>query len=76
MTSDSPPSVFVPCTRPRRELMSPITSPWYADGTRTVSSETGSSTTTPALDIASLKPTEAAVRNAISEESTLWYLPS
>ena len=68
--------MLVPWTRPRRELMSPITSPWYEDGTRTVSSETGSSTTTPAFARASLKPTEAAVRNAISDESTLWYFPS
>ena len=42
----------------------------------TVSSDTGSSTTTPAASIASLKPCDAAVLNAISLESTEWYLPS
>ena len=42
----------------------------------TRSSETGSSTTTPALPIASLKPSEPAILKLISEESTGWYLPS
>ena len=39
------PAASVPCTRPRRALRSPITSPWYASGTVTSSSETGSSRT-------------------------------
>ena len=42
----------------------------------TRSSETGSSTTTPALAMASLNPSEPAILKLISEESTGWYLPS
>ena len=53
-----------------------MTSPWKAPGTVTVSWEMGSSTTTPAAANASLKPSDAAVLNAMSLESTEWYLPS
>jgi len=41
--------------------MSPITSPWLADGTVTRTNDTGSSTTTPAAASASLKPTDPAL---------------
>ena len=42
----------------------------------TVIIDTGSRTTGDALARASLSPSDAAVRNAISDESTEWYLPS
>ena len=42
----------------------------------TFTSDTGSSTTMPALAMASLKPIEPAILKLISDESTEWYLPS
>ena len=61
-TSCSPCSpADVPTTRPRpgREVAS--TSPWYDEGTVTLSSEIGSSTTAPARPSASLKPRRCGV---------------
>ena len=51
-------------------------SPWYASGTVTTSSLTGSSRIGFALPSASRSPIDAAVLNAISELSTGWCLPS
>ena len=71
-----PSTVSVPCTRPRRELRSPRTSPCMVAGTVTSSSEIGSSSTGPALAMASRKASDPAILKLISDESTGWYLPS
>src|SRR5690554_3905159 len=62
--------------RPRRELISPITSPIYSSGTVTSTLITGSRSTAPPLFMASLNAIEPAILNAISLESTSWYEPS
>ena len=51
-------------------------SPWFASGTVTTSSLTGSSSTGPAFASASFSPCAAAVLNAISELSTECAFPS
>src|SRR3954449_226528 len=66
----------VPCTRPRRELRSPITSPSNDAGTVTSSWEIGSSTPGAALAMASCSPIEPAILKLISDESTGGYFPS
>ena len=53
-----------------------MTSPWYWVGTVTSSREMGSSSTGPALAMASLNPSDPAILKLISDESTGWYLPS
>ena len=50
-------------------------SPWFASGTVTTSSLTGSRSTGPAFASASFSPCAAAVLNAISELSTEWCFP-
>ena len=45
-------------------------------GQLTVSTETGSSTAAPALASASFSPCAAADQNAMSDQTTEWYLPS
>ena len=69
-------SVSVPLMRPRRLLMSPMTSPIVSLGTVTWSFTIGSRSTGPALAAASLKALRPATWKAASEESTSWYLPS
>ncbi len=63
-------------TRPRRLLMSPMTSPIVALGTVTWSFTIGSRMTGPAFAAASLKAFRPATWKAASDESTSWYLPS
>ena len=53
-----------------------MTSPMYSSGVTTSTDMIGSSSTGLALRRASLKAIEPAILNAISEESTSWYLPS
>ncbi len=62
--------------RPRRDVMSPMTSPMYSSGVTTSTAITGSSSTGAAFLAASWKAIEPAILNAISEESTSWKLPS
>ncbi len=57
---------------PRRELMSPITSPMDSSGVVTSTDIIGSSSTGEALRAASLKACEPAILKASSEESTSW----
>ena len=59
-----------PWITPRRELISPITSPIYSSGTITEVFIMGSMSTGAAFLIASLNAIEAAILIAISEEST------
>src|SRR5674476_32745 len=66
----------IPCRRPRRALRSPLTAPTASSGTVTSSSMIGSSNTGSALWYASLKASEPAILNAISEESTACIIPS
>jgi hypothetical protein len=61
---------------PRRADRSLITSPCAAIGTVTETRLIGSSTVVPAACSASRTPVAAAVRNAMSEESTECDLPS
>ena len=61
---------------PRRELSSPRTSPTESFGAEIVSFTIGSSSAGEASAIASLKPIEAQILKAISEESTEWCWPS
>ncbi len=63
-------------TRPRRDVMSPITSPMYSSGVTTSTSMTGSRMTGRARFEASWKAIEPAILNATSDESTSWKLPS
>ncbi len=60
----------------RRELKSPMTCPMYSSGTTTSMSMMGSSMTGEPLRRPSLNAYEAAIWNAISDESTSWYDPS
>ena len=56
--------------RPRRAVMSPITSPMNSSGVVTSYSITGSSSTGSALRAASFTAIEPAILKAISDEST------
>ncbi len=51
-------------------------SPMHSSGAVISTAMIGSRIVGPALSIASLNASEPAILNAISEESTLWYLPS
>ena len=53
-----------------------MTSPMYSSGVATSTDMIGSRSAGLALRRASLKAIEPAILNAISEESTSWYLPS
>ena len=53
-------------------MMSPVNS----SGTMTSRAQIGSSSVTPAFSTASLIALDPASWNAMSEESTEWYLPS
>ena len=53
-------------------MMSPV----KLSGTTTESWTIGSSRTTPAFSTASLSASDPAIWNAMSEESTVWNLPS
>ena len=64
------PLVSMPSTLPRRLLRSPITSPMHSSGTETSMFMIGSSKTGLAFSTAFLNPIDAAILNAISEEST------
>ena len=66
----------MPCGRPRRLERSPITAPAYSSGTAISTFITGSRRVGRHLAMASLKASEPAILNAISEESTSWYWPS
>ena len=59
-------------TWPRRELMSPMTSPRKVSGVVTSTANIGSSSTGLAIRAASLKAWLPASLNASSEESTSW----
>jgi hypothetical protein len=72
LTSVIIPLGSMPCGRPRREFRSPMTSPTLSSGTESVTSMIGSSSTAPADAIASFIAIDPAVRNACSEESTVW----
>ena len=71
-----PPCGSMPCSRPRRELRSPLTAPTVSSGAVTSTSMIGSSSTGSAFSYAVLNAIEPAILNAISEESTEWYEPS
>ncbi len=66
----------MPSTRPRIELMSPMTAPAYASGTVISSVAIGSRMTGSAFSAAARKPMRAAVLNAISLLSTECIEPS
>ncbi len=70
------PSLSIPCTRARRVLRSPRTSPMCASGTVTSSSTTGSRSAGWASRNPSRKAILLAVRNAFSLESTECIDPS
>ena len=59
-----------PSTLPRRLLRSPMTSPMASSGTAISMDMIGSSRTGLAFATAALNPSDAAILNAISEEST------
>ena len=61
---------------PRRWLSWPMTAPWNSSGACTSTFMIGSRIVGLALAYASRKPMRAAVRNAISDESTAWEAPS
>ena len=71
-----PPIGSIPRTLPLRLLSSPMISPVLSSGAVTASSPIGSSITGSAWRSPSLYAIDAAVLNAISEESTGWYEPS
>ena len=71
-TTRSPERSDMLCTWPRRELMSPITSPRKVSGVTTSTANIGSSSTGLAIRAASLKAWLPAILNASSEESTSW----
>src|SRR6476620_12601025 len=76
VTTRSPDRSNIDCTCPRRELMSPMTSPRKFSGVVTSTANMGSSSTGLAIRAASLKAWLPAILNASSEESTSWYAPS
>ena len=62
----------IPSTRPRRLVMSPMTSPTFSSGTVMSSRMIGSSSAGSASANAFLNAIEPAILNAISDESTVW----
>ena len=62
----------MPSMWPRRELMSPMTSPMKSAGVTTSTAIIGSSSTGLAFWAAFLNASEPAILNAMSEESTSW----
>ena len=71
-TTRSPERSNIVWTWPRRELMSPMTSPRKDSGVVTSTANIGSSSTGLAIRAASLKACPPASLKASSEESTSW----
>src|SRR2546430_6767626 len=65
----------MPCTRPRRELRSPIMSPLFSCGVLISTSMIGSSIDGFTFSTALRKALRPAARNECSSESTVWYEP-
>jgi len=71
-----PPVESEPSTLPRRLDRSPMMSPMYSSGQLTDTVTMGSSREILSFSQAFLKAREPAILKAISEESTVWKVPS